>query len=113
MPGERNRIAIGGTVYADYTGDDPVFDSVEISGFGDVEEEIKKSDWIKLVTNAEFNGTEVIIASGDVLYYDYESSTIYRFISSTENANGYPSEDIFYSDFDGTNLTNLIVKRGQ
>jgi len=41
-----------------------------------------------------------------------DGGTIYRFINGTNNGNGYPIEDSFYSDFDGVNLTNLIVTRG-
>lgn len=68
--------------------------------------------WIDVAGDVEYTGVEATIASGEVLTCDYKSDTIYRFINSTENANGYPIEDSFYSDFDGTNLTNLIVTRG-
>ena len=68
--------------------------------------------WIDVAGDVEYTGAETTIASGDVLTADYKGGTVYRFINSTENANGYPSEDSFYSDFDGTNLTNLIVTRG-
>ena len=67
--------------------------------------------WIDVAGDAEYTGIETTIASGEVLTADYKGATIYRFINSTENANGYPSEDSFYSNFDGTNLTNLIVTR--
>jgi hypothetical protein len=62
--------------------------------------------------NVEYTSVENTIASGVVLTCDFQGGTIYRFINSTENANGYPIEDSFYSDFDGTNLTNLIISRG-
>lgn len=68
--------------------------------------------WIDVVSDVEYTGVETPIASGDVLTADYKGGTIYRFINSTNNANGYPIEDSFYSNFDGTNLTNLIVQRG-
>ena len=68
--------------------------------------------WIDVAGDVEYTGAETTIASGDVLTADYKGSTVYRFINSTENANGYPLEDSFYSDFDGTNLTNLISTRG-
>lgn len=68
--------------------------------------------WIDVAGDVEYTGAETSIASGDVLTADYKSGTIYRFINSTNNANGYPLEDSFYSNFDGTNLTNLIVQRG-
>jgi len=69
--------------------------------------------WIDVAGDVEYTGVETPIASGDVLTADYKGGTIYRFINSTENANGYPIEDSFYSNFDGTNLTNKIVQRGQ
>ncbi len=69
--------------------------------------------WIGVAGDVEYTGVETAIASGEVLTADYKGATIYRFINSTENANGYPSEDSFYSNFDGTNLTNKIVQRGQ
>ena len=67
--------------------------------------------WIDVAGDVEYTGVETTIASGEVLTADYRGATIYRFINSTENANGYPSEDSFYTNFDGTNLTNLIVTR--
>ena len=69
--------------------------------------------WIDVAGDVEYTGVETTIASGEVLTADYKGGTIYRFINSTENASGYPIEDSFYSNFDGTNLTNLIVTRGQ
>jgi len=68
--------------------------------------------WIDVAGDVEYTGVETVIASGDVLECDYKGGTIYRFINSTNNANGYPIEDSFYLDFDGTNLTNLLVTRG-
>ena len=68
--------------------------------------------WIDVAGDVEYTGVEAVIASGDVLECDYKGGTIYRFINSTNNANGYPIEDSFYLDFDGTNLTNLLVTRG-
>tara|TARA_R110002012_G_scaffold130813_1_gene283378 strand:- start:31 stop:474 length:444 start_codon:yes stop_codon:yes gene_type:complete len=69
--------------------------------------------WIDVAGDVEYTGVETAIASGEVLTADYKGGTIYRFINSTENANGYPLEDSFYSNFDGSNLTNLILTRGQ
>ena len=68
--------------------------------------------WIDIAGDVEYTGVDTIIASGEVLEAAYKTNTIYRFISSSENVNGYPVEDSFYSDFDGTNLTNLIITRG-
>ena len=69
-------------------------------------------DWGFYANNVQYNGVETVIAAGDVLECIIDSVLIYRFINSTINVNGYPSEDSFYSDFDGTNLTNLLATRG-
>ena len=68
--------------------------------------------WQDFATNVEYTGVEAIIASGTAYTATIGGSTVYRFVNSTNNANGYPLEDSFYSDFDGTNLTGLIVSRG-
>ena len=64
------------------------------------------------VNRVQYTGVDTSIASGLVKECLYGAATIYRFINSTNNARGYPLEDSFYSDFDGTNLTNLIATRG-
>ena len=70
------------------------------------------SNWYDYATNVQYTGIETAIASGNVLECTIDGGTIYRFINGTNNGNGYPIEDSFYSDFDGVNLTNLIVTRG-
>ncbi len=69
--------------------------------------------WIDVAGDVEYTGVETTIASGKVSECDYKGNTIFRFESTAENANGYLIEDSFYSNFDGTNLTNKIVQRGQ
>ncbi len=64
------------------------------------------------INKVQYTGVETGIASGLVLECISDGDTIYRFINSTDNANGYPIEDSFYSDFNGTILTNLIITRG-
>lgn len=66
--------------------------------------------WIQLVTGYKV-GTEptliVSLPTGDVYEYTFETAsadvTYYRRIGATEDA--------FYRDFDGTNLTNIITIR--
>ena len=70
-----------------------------------------RSNWYDYSMNVEYTGA-TLIASGTVYTCSIDGGTIYRFVNSTNNANGYPSEDSFYNNFDGTNLTNLIVTRG-
>ena len=77
-----------------------------------IEIDASLKDWGFYAMNVEYNGVETAIASGDVLECVIDSVLVYRFINSTANVNGYPSEDSFYSDFDGVNLTNLLATRG-
>ena len=72
---------------------------------------ISTTSWMDIAGDVEYTGVEVTIAEGEVYTCDYKGDTIYRFISFTENANGYPIEDSFYRNFDEDNLTNLIVRR--
>ena len=69
-------------------------------------------NWTDIVTNGKHNGTTADIATGTVYEYIHKSTTIYRFISTSLDSNGYPQEDSFYSTFDGSTLTNLIITRG-
>ncbi len=68
--------------------------------------------WGEYSLNVEYTGSDTSIAAGLVKACTYKTATIYRFINGTLNANDYPNEDSFYSDFDGVDLTNLIVTRG-
>lgn len=77
-----------------------------------IEKDPSSKGWDYYALNVEYTGIETPIPSGDVLECKINSNTYYRFIDSMDNVNGYPVEDSFYSDFDGTNLTNLIVIRG-
>lgn len=70
------------------------------------------SNWGYYANNVEYTGVDTSIAAGQVKECTLGVNTLYRFINSTKNANGYPVEDSFYDDFDGVNLTNLIATRG-
>jgi hypothetical protein len=70
------------------------------------------ADWGHYATAVQYTGASASIASGTVLTASYSGSTIYRHITTALDANGYPVEDAFYSGFDGTSLTGLIVARG-
>ena len=115
MADERNRIAIGGTIYADYTGDDPVLDSVELAGFGDVETEIEKNSsntLIRVKQASDFgviDSTKVYLIDGiidmgstsvevpaggiNIIGYTFDTSQLV----SSENA-----YDMFYSAVGGS-----------
>lgn len=68
---------------------------------------ITYNTYTDIVTNVFYN-TTTTTASGDILTGTYRGATIYRFISNINNADGYPIEDAFYSDF---NLTTKITQR--
>jgi len=67
------------------------------------------TNWTFLVTNYDqipiINGT---LATGVVYDYIYDNITRFRFVPTTYD----PKEDSFYSGFDGTTLTGIIISRG-
>ena len=70
-------------------------------------------DWMQIAGNIKYNGTTTDIAAGRVLEGTFTGlGLIYRFITTAKTGK-YPTEDSFYRDFDGTNLTNLLATRGQ
>lgn len=65
--------------------------------------------WDYLAANWSVEPTELAtISEGVVWEYTLDSTTRYRLVPTPYDA----TEDAFYADFDGTNLTNLIVTRG-
>lgn len=62
--------------------------------------------WINYVTEYE-PSTETSVGGGIVIEMTNSNGTVYRFIPEPYDYN----EDKFYSNFDGTNLTNLLTKR--
>lgn len=71
-----------------------------------------RGNWNIYAMNVEYTGVETTIASGTVLDCTIDGATIYRFINSTNNVNGYPTEDSFYSTFNNPTLSNLLATRG-
>jgi hypothetical protein len=67
--------------------------------------------WIELTSEGRTNGVEVPTAGGYYLVYEYKGETIYRYITTGIDSNGYPLQDEFYATLTGTILTNLITKR--
>lgn len=53
--------------------------------------------------------TETAVTGGTVIKYDTDTETVYRFVPSPYDY----SEDAFYTDFDGSNVTNIIVSRSE
>ena len=67
--------------------------------------------WMDVIGDFEYTDNDYLITDGEVSEGIYKGNTIYRFESTLENSRGYPVEDSFYSNFDGSNLSNLIVRR--
>jgi hypothetical protein len=69
-------------------------------------------DWFHYIGSTKYNNTTATITDGDVLTYTYNptGATIYRYIT-TATTGLYPTEDSFYSTFDGTTLSDLITTR--
>lgn len=71
-----------------------------------------KYTWEYLAINAKTDGAENTITNGYYLNYDLQGVSIYRYITTATDANGYPNEDSFYATNTAGVLTNLIVTRG-
>ena len=66
----------------------------------------------EIIMEAETDGIEIPITGGTYMVYNFRGQTVYRYITTATNANGYPTQDAFYSTFDGTTLSGLITTRG-
>lgn len=65
--------------------------------------------WEYLLMNWSVEPTlNTAIVGGDVYNYTLNGTTRYRFVPTTYD----PTQDAFYENFDGTNLTGLITARG-
>lgn len=63
--------------------------------------------WIDYVSNYDSEPTfQSSIAAGDVYLYQYNNGSLYRLVGSN------PYTDRFYSAFDGSNVSGLVVERG-
>lgn len=58
-----------------------------------------------------YTGNNKTITWWEVLECEYEATMIYRYITNTNDANWYPTQDAFYWAFDWVNLTSLITTR--
>ena len=68
--------------------------------------------WFEYLIHSKYEDVLVTLASGIVRTYLHSGTgnQIYRYITS-EFTDGYPTEDSFYSTFDGTTLSNLLAAR--
>jgi hypothetical protein len=65
--------------------------------------------WIDLATTWSEPPTLIAtLLDGVIFSYIYQANTKYRFVPNTYNS----FEDAFYENWDGSTLTNLIVRRG-
>ena len=69
------------------------------------------SPWSHMVLESATNGVSVAITGGTYLTYNYQGAAVYRFISTTSDANGYPTEDAFYTTLSGGVLSGKIGQR--
>ena len=71
-------------------------------------DKINELDWVYYVTAFDVTPTlNTTIASGDVWDYTVNGTSVYRLVP-----NPYvPAQDVFYSSFDGTNLTSELASR--
>ena len=69
-------------------------------------------DWGHYINSTKYGNISIAIGAGDVLTYVYEptDTIVYRYIT-TAITGLYPTEDAFYSNFDGAVLSNFIVGR--
>lgn len=67
--------------------------------------------WSHMVLESATNGVSVAITGGTYLAYNYQGMTVYRFISIASDANGYPTEDAFYTTLSGGALSGKICQR--
>ena len=68
-----------------------------------------ENTWIFYASTWDVSPTlEAEIMGGSVYRYEQDGVVRYRFVPTPYN----PAQDGFYEDFDGTNLTFLIVSRG-
>lgn len=63
-------------------------------------------DWVEFAIQYK-PSTETVVSGGTVIQYDSDTNTVYRFIPDPYDYD----TDGFYQNFDGTNVSNLIVTR--
>lgn len=63
--------------------------------------------WWDVIVGASAKATPVAVTGGDVVEHTYEGIPLYRFIPSPSD----PTLDNFYATFDGTDVSDLVIKR--
>ena len=65
-----------------------------------------------LLINGRTDGVAINITGGTYLVYTYNGNTIYRFLSTALDSNGYSVTEAFYDTLTSGVLSDLIVARG-
>ena len=64
------------------------------------------------LVNVKYTGEVTAFNIGKVRKATIMGVDLFRFITDQRTPDGYPVEDSFYSEFDGSSLSGLIVTRG-
>ena len=72
---------------------------------------VNSYSWQYLAMNAKTNGVKTNILAGFYLSYTLQGQTIYRYITTARDANGYPLEDSFYATLSAGVLSNKLKTR--
>lgn len=67
----------------------------------------------EIVIEAETDGIEIPITGGTYMVYNFRGQTVYRYMTTATNTNGYPIEDSFYATLTAGVLSNKITQRNQ
>ena len=70
-----------------------------------------KYGWFDYLTGVKYTNNNTSVTGGTVREASFRGDVVYRY--TTDSFTGlYPTIDAFYSSFDGTNVTNKIVEKG-
>jgi hypothetical protein len=82
-----------------------------VNEFGTLVNLVPVLSFSNILLNAKTNGIKTTINQGSYIIYTFNATTIYRFISTLADANGYPIEDSFYNTLSNNALTDKIAER--
>ena len=70
-----------------------------------------KYGWFDYLTGVKYTNNNTSVTGGTVREANFRNDIVYRY--TTDSFVGlYPTTDAFYSSFDGSNVTNKIVEKG-
>lgn len=83
-----------------------------INRYGEIlPNDLSINSFANILTNAKTNGTQTTITGGVYLIYNFLSQTIYRYLSTSKDTNGYSNEDAFYKTLSNGVLSEKIAER--